>query len=373
MKIKHQHIFKELRRAITDGEYKEGQRLPSEAELVERFATSRPTVARALRELQHLGLIERRAGSGTYVRRAAGARPDLFGLLIPGLGETEIFEPICREMSRFSQTTNHALLWGDTTDEAYTKEEQAEQLCQQYIARKVSGVFFAPLELTPNKDAVNQRIVDALERAHIPIVLLDRCLYEYPRRSRFDLVGIDNRRAGYVVTQHLLNLGCRRIAFFARPRSAETVANRINGYRDALAGHGITPDPAWICYGDPSDPECVKQIMAQIGAEAFVCANDITAANLMHTFDQLGIRIPLDVRIVGIDDVKYAKLLRVPLTTLHQPCRHIGAAAVRAMMERIACPDMPARTILLDCKLIVRESCGATLNPAPEKLGAGFN
>jgi DNA-binding LacI/PurR family transcriptional regulator len=70
------------------------------------------------------------------------------------------------------------------------------------------------------------------------------------------------------------------------------------------------------------------------------------------------------VRIVGIDDVQYAPLLPVPLTTVHQPCREIGVAAVAAMLERIGSPEMPRRDILLDCRLVVRESCGE--NPADE-------
>src|SRR5438128_1968574 len=155
---KHQQISKELLRAIAEGKYVEGQRLPSEADLVARFATSRPTVARALRTLQQQGVIERRVGSGSYVRRATAERSDLFALLIPRLAETEIFGTLCREMSRSAQSSRRALLWSDPTDEASTQEEQAEQLCEQYIARKVSGVFFAPLEFSSNRDAVNRRI-----------------------------------------------------------------------------------------------------------------------------------------------------------------------------------------------------------------------
>ncbi len=62
---------------------------------------------------------------------------------------------------------------------------------------------------------------------------------------------------------------------------------------------------------------------------------------------------------MGIDDVKYASILQVPLTTLHQPCRDLGAAAIFAMLERIAHPSMPARDILLDCRIVVRQSCGS--------------
>jgi DNA-binding LacI/PurR family transcriptional regulator len=237
--------------------------------------------------------------------------------------------------------------------------EQVWQSCQQCIARRVSGVFFAPVELLPDAEKVNEKIVEALDAAHIPVVLLDRDLYCYPRRSRYDRVGIDNRAAGFAAADHLLSLGCREIGFLSRPHSAETVSGRIAGYRDALARYDIVPPAAWVAEGDPSDPEFVSRALGASRVKAVVCANDITAANLMHTLDVLGLKTPDDVRIVGIDDVKYASLLRVPLTTLHQPCQHIGGAAVKAMLDRIATPGLPPRDILFQCQLVVRNSCGA--------------
>jgi GntR family transcriptional regulator, arabinose operon transcriptional repressor len=362
---KHAVICDEIRRAITSGRYQEGQRLPTEAELVKQYDTSRPTVARALRDLQYEGLIARRAGSGTFVRRAGSDQGHVFGLVIPGLGETEIFEPICREMARTTQEAHHALLWASTNMSAYSDmAEQAWQSAQQCIARRVAGVFFAPLELTPNGETTNERIVQALDAARVPIVLLDRDLYRHPRRSRYDRVGIDNRMAGFTLTDHLLKLGCRKIGFFSRPCSAETVFGRLSGYREALDRHSITPQASWQAEGEPSDADFVRKYLQSSSVEAVVCANDITAANLMRTMDLLDIKTPQTVRIVGVDDVKYASLLRVPLTTLHQPCQHIGAAAVRALTERISNPDLPARDILFQSTLVVRESCGARLNGA---------
>ena len=86
----------------------------------------------------------------------------------------------------------------------------------------------------------------------------------------------------------------------------------------------------------------------------------------MHTLLALGVRIPDDVRMVGIDDVSYAGLLPVPLTTLRQPCREIGVSAMRAMVDRVGQPDLPPREILLHGTLIVRESCGASITPATD-------
>ena len=79
----------------------------------------------------------------------------------------------------------------------------------------------------------------------------------------------------------------------------------------------------------------------------------------MHTLDELSLRVPEDIRIAGIDDVKYASLLKVPLTTLRQPCRQIGVVAMSAMLERLQYADISARDILLDFELVVRRSSGA--------------
>ena len=367
---KYQRIYRELREAIISAVYKDGDKLPSEADLVERFGTSRLTVARALRELQSEGLIERRAGSGTYARKPETSfQQHIFGLLIPDLGRTEIFEPICQGMAQARQSNTYSLLWGKASQGEQSDELQAEQLTEQYIDTKVSGVFFAPLELSANKDEVNRRIVDVFDRADIPVVLLDRDVHAYPQRSRYDVIGIDNRRAGYTVTEHLLKLGCRRIVFIGRPSSAPTVDARIAGYREAIHAYGAELNPDFVQRVDPSDEKVIGKIVKTLRPEAFVSANDYSAGLLMRSLAVLDVRIPQQVRIVGIDDVKYASLLPVPLTTLHQPCRAMGAAAVAAMLERVAQPEIPARDILLDFRLIVRQSCGATLSKAsPDRL-----
>jgi DNA-binding LacI/PurR family transcriptional regulator len=356
----HRKIYSELLAAITQGKYREGQRLPSEAQLVRQFKASRPTVTRALQELQHEGVVERRAGSGTFVRQAKSHQGYLFGLFVHKLGETEIFDPICRELVKSAQSSGHSVLWS-ATDAAESTEREIEAICAQYVDRKVSGIFLAPVEVDAHATQINQHLLATLERAKIAVVLLDRDFYEYPARSPYDLVGIDNRRAGFLAADHLLGLGCRRVAFLHRPNSAETVRSRISGYSDALVRHGGHLNPELVCEGDPSDEVVVRQLVYDHQVDSVICANDLTAAMLMHTLDNLGIRIPEEVRIVGIDDVRYASLLRVPLTTVHQPCRAIGRNAVLAMVERLGNPQMPSRDIRLQGHLVIRTSSGADL------------
>ena len=356
---KYREILEKIQGDIASGRYKPGQRLPSEAELVRRYGASRMTVFRAMHELQTLGMITRRVGSGTFVSQITNSGSLVFGLLIPELGQTEIFEAICKGMMEAPQATHHSLLWGNSgAGSEKEKEEIAEQLCRHYIAQKVSGVFFAPVEFSPGRYQANHRIVAALDRARIPVVLLDRCLEPYPRRSNYDLVGIDNRRTAYLATEHLINAGAKRIAFFARPHSAPTVDARIAGYHEAIQSLSKQSGIDLAMVGDASDTKLVKALLKKHRPDAFVCGNDHTAGVLMHTLMELGMQIPNDIRIVGIDDVRYARLLPVPLTTQHQPCRDIGRVALAAMLERIANPDLPTRDVLLGCKLIVRRSCG---------------
>jgi DNA-binding LacI/PurR family transcriptional regulator len=352
---KYELIRQTLADAILSGTYAPGQRLPSESELVATFGASRPTVNRALRELQLAGVIDRRAGSGSYVRVDGAARGYTFGLLIPELGRTEIFEPICRGMAEAQHGSQHVLLWGSSFGDEANMEQQAAQACRQLIAKSVSGVFFAPLELTAQKDAINRGVAEALEQAGIPVVLLDRDLVSYPDRSRYDLVGIDNRRAGYVITQHLIRARCRRPVFVGRPGSAPTVDARAAGYREAIANVELE---AQVCRIDPENRAQVQDILDRLRPDGFVCANDFTAAHLQRTLSDLGVKVPDQVRMVGIDDVKYASLLSVPLTTIHQPCASMGAIAISAMLERLRDPKLPVRDLLLNFHLVVRESCG---------------
>lgn len=365
-KPKHNQISTQLEMEISAGKYAAGARLPGEAQLVKQFRVSRPTVARALRDLVEKGLVERRAGSGTYVssnqQRLNSSR--VFGLLVPGLSNTEIFHVICGEIASLARVHEYGLLWGGSTNprqDADASLKHAEEICEQFIERKISGVFFAPAELQPKQEEANFKIAESLREAGISVVLIDRDLTSFPRRSDFDLVGIDNVAGGYMITEHLIKLGCQRILFVCRPLSAGTVNARIAGVREALAQHQIEMDPHFVKEGDPTDVKFVRSLVAGKLTDAIICANDDTAAMLIRTMELQGMRPPHDIRVVGFDDVKYATLVSVPLTTIHQPCRDIGIVAFQTMLRRLAEPTLPVQSICLTPNLVVRESCGAYL------------
>ena len=367
MPPKHRSIFESLRQQIDADHYAHGKRLPSETELAKRFGVSRPTASRALRDLQHLGLIERRAGSGSYLRQPVAAPPKApkatFGLLVPGLGNTEILDPVCNEITRFSQSLGCTVLWGDTVV-SLTTGEDALALCRKYIESRVDGVFFAPIETIPDREAVNRSICSMLAEASVAVILLDRDVLEFPQRSQFDLVGIDNFAAGYILTEHLLAHGDRDFRFLARPNYPATTDLRLAGCREAISRATLTqPQPlAW--FGEPTDTDFVREMLSPSLPHAVLCSNDQTAAKLIRTLSNMGVAIPRDVRVVGFDDVRYATLLTTPLTTIHMPCRAIGHAAVRTMQKRIHHPERAPYQVLLPFDLVVRESCGCNEHAA---------
>lgn len=352
----HRSIYQQLLQEIQGGTWKLGERLPSEAALCERFGASRITVAKAIGTLQREGLVRRRAGSGTFVQQPPAPQASRrFGLLIPDLGGTEIFEPICRGMMQSPLTRPHSLVWGHSPAQDERPERAAEELCRQFIEQRLDGVFFAPVEYAADRHAANHRIVDALERAGIAVVLLDRCVERFPYRSRFDLIGIDNHRAGALLTQHVVKAGSRRPVFVARARSAATVHMRASGYWTAIRDAELEYWGA-AYRGNVDGPEFLLGLLEKEKPDALICQNDHTAAVVMRFLVERGVRVPQQMRVTGVDDVKYAQFLPVPLTTIHQDCAEMGRVAMLTMLERLRNPERPARDVQVDFELVVRES-----------------
>jgi DNA-binding LacI/PurR family transcriptional regulator len=366
---KHRAITSQLATEILAGKYAATGRLPSEVQLVKRFKVARPTIGQALRGLQERGLIERRAGSGTYVSsggNTAVPRSTLpqIGMIVPCLRHTEIFESILGELAALIRGADFDFWSGITAspmNEPQMTSAEAEALCERFIERSVRGVFFVPFEHQPDRENTNRRIAERLRQAGIPVVLIDRDLGSFPKRSAYDLVGIDNFVGGYVLAEHLIKLGHRRLGYVVRPLTAATVDARIAGARAALLDHGIEAARSFVQSGDPTDLKFVRSFTRSKQLDAVFCASDHIAAQLLQSLNRLGIRVPQDLRLVGFDNVPFSSLLTIPLTTMEQSCRDLAITAFNALRERIANPSLPPRTLIVTPRIVIRESCGAFL------------
>lgn len=358
---KYKQIYHELHGAIVGGSYGVGQQIPTESQLALDYKTSRPTVAKALRELEQAGYLSRRRGVGTFVtqRRRPGVK--LLGLILPRPREG-IFAPMSEGIVRAAEGSGYGVLMaGSLMTGREVAISQEEAFCEQLLARQVVGVFFGPLDVPPEQEGVNAQIADRLTRAGIPIVLLDRDICDYPLRSKYDLVGINNRRESLMITRHLLQLGCRRIEFIRDQWIVSTGTARVEGYKDAMASFGIQVDAGWIHQWEPGDQAFVRNLMSKRHADAYVCVNDRLADGFMHSLAVLGVRVPEDVRVVGFDDNERSARLPVPLTTMRQPAEELGNVAARILLERLENPSLPTREVMLSCELMVRHSCGSKM------------
>ena len=291
------------------------------------------------------GVVTRKVGSGSYVADIEESTDTKnLGLLVPGLGRGEIFEPICAKIAERAAAEGFTLSWGGSSLDGHYRDELLRNT-QQLIAQRADGVFFQPLELHPDSERTNVEVVKLFADNKIPVVLLDSDYLPFPGHSRFDVVGIDNVRAGFLAAKHLIAQGAARVDFVVRPFTAKTAVLRRYGYRLALLDHGIEPNAGWEHSIDTRDEASCRELI-DTGAQDIVCVSDETAAYLMASLEKFNTAVPEAVRLVGFDDLKFAHWMRVPLTTLHQPCAAIGELAMDTMLTRMEDIDRVGRKIL---------------------------
>lgn len=368
--LKYRAIVQQLTTEILAEKYRRTGRLPSEAQLVKRFLVSRSTVRQALRELQDDGLIERRPGSGSYVKltdavarrpaRGAPARRRI-GLIVPALRHTEIFEQITAELAAMVRASGNDFwpsLAPTPLHELVMSAAEADALVERFISEGVDGVFFVPFEHQDDYESVNFRLAERLRLAGIAVVLIDRDLAAFPQRSHFDLIGVDNFLGGHLLANHLIRSGRRRVGFLARPHTAATVTARIAGARAAMLAHGLKAPQNFLQEGSPTDAKWVRTIVKPAQFDAIMCASDHVASQLLQTLGRLGLRCPQDIVVTGFDDLPFASLLSPSLTTVSQSCRDLAVTACEAMKQRLVDPTTPVRSQMVTPHLVVRSSCG---------------
>ncbi|MGH2270246.1 GntR family transcriptional regulator [Anaerohalosphaeraceae bacterium U12dextr] len=371
--IKHKTIYDKICSDILKGVYKPGQKLPTENELAEFFKTSRPTISRAMRDIQEKGLIVRHQGQGTFVKQAAVHEHKTFGILVhwqirPHTDTmTTIFGVMVPEILKVASQHGYSLLLNDIPEYKDTDYiEYSKKIAQRLIDSHVAGVFFTPLEVS-DKMSINEELANAFDKAGIALVLLDRDISDSYHRSKYDIVGINNEQSSLVLTNHLLKLGCRKIDFVCGPALTTAINDRMRGFRAAMEEQGLHVQPRQfhsfdskrLLEGNCIEGQNILELVKSGKTEAFVCVNDSTAADVMLYCLRHGLKVPQDVRIVGFDDLPMNKLLPVPLTTIRQPAEALAHESVRTMIDRIEHSQTPARDIMVKTELIIRQSCGS--------------
>ncbi len=372
-KSKMQIVYDFFKSEIESGSYLPGELFPSEAHIASQFNVSRPTIAKAKNLLREQGFIAKKKGYGTIVasNKQLNKRQEFkFGVLIPSIGATGIFEPIWGMIADRSSVNgfklvvneeNFSLMWGRGGGNSEHSGKNAELLARKYADEGVDGIFFAPLELTEDADEINQKVVEICKDAEIPVVLLDNDLVDYPQAGDWDLVCLDHVEAGYTVAKHLIDTGCKKIIFLTAEYVARTIYKRIVGARMAVEQSGLPAEALEIITIRWSkDDDVIKKLKNIPDADSLICFNDTPAATLIPKLLADGYHIPADFKIIGFDDSSYAELLKIPLSSYRQPCEAIAENAVKMLLTRIENPDLPPRILSIRGELVPRESTVVT-------------
>ena len=183
--------------------------------------------------------------------------------------------------------------------------------------------------------------------------------YPVPDKN-YVVVGGDNVGGGYAATKHLLELGRRKIAFFGDIDNPENAA-RHEGYVKALHERGV-PIKQELEVNVPFDMQGAREVIVEFldsgnEPDAVVCISDVMALAALSTFQDVGLRVPQDIAVVGYDDISLAAYSSPALTTVRQNIRHAGRILVESVLGLIRGEDVPDTT--LSSELVYRKSSGA--------------
>ena len=228
--------------------------------------------------------------------------------------------------------------------------EQEARYLRLLRAKHVDGALVDGLVLPP------ERIAGFVEDG-FPIVCLDRDVDS----PMIPLVQVDNRLGARLATEHLLSLGHTRIAHI-EGAPARISEERLAGYRDALVDAGLEPDPALVATGaftEAGGHTAMRSLLESgVHFSAVFCANDLSAMGALHAIRSSGLAVPLDLSIVGFDDLRLAPYTSPPLTTIHQPAFEIAQHATELLLDLIRGRRPRKLHHLFPPSLVLRESTG---------------
>ena len=339
---------------------------PSDNALARRFGVGRQTVYWAVSRLRDEKLVCRRRGAGTFVTKAAQKRGGAILAIAPSFPSSETYPVICRELSRICQENGRLFCYADgqsvsARDALVRLKKSVDEMPEQ----GVSGIIFRPVDYYRDSDAINREIVATVKKSGIPLVLLDCDIDGPPECSGLDVIGVDNMMVGMALGRHVAGRGAVRVLFVSRARVSANVKLRRIGVKAALDGvRGSKLES--FCLADGSEAE-LSSCIRRFRPDAIIGSGDVVAAQVLKLLNRIGIRVPEDILLAGVDDVGIAGMTNPSLTTVRQPCAEIARAAFDILEWRAKHPDALARRVELASRLVVRESTGGLPSAKSEK------
>lgn len=273
------------------------------------------------------------------------------GFVVPDI-TNPFFTNIARGVEDVANSHNYSVIFGNT-DEDPEKEKKYLQLLE---SKQADGLIIAVT-------AHSHQYLQALPIQHLALISIDRSLFDLG----IDTVMVDNKIGARTATEHLIELGHRRIGIVTGLRGIAPTEERLLGYTEALAKHGIVVEDELIAVANARIEGGARGAMQLLALEnqptALFVMDGTMAIGALQSITKAGLRCPEDVALVCFDDFAWAPVMRPHLTVVDQPTYEIGEQSAHLLFERLQNRERALREIRLQTQLIVRESCGATLGP----------
>ncbi|SHO52405.1 LacI family DNA-binding transcriptional regulator [Desulfopila aestuarii] len=312
---------------------------------VSRVLSNKPRVRaevhkRVMEVVQSLGYRPNRAAQNL---RSNSSK--IIALIISDI-ENPFFQSVSRAVEDVAQEQGYSVLLCNTDE-----NPEKEKICLNLLRdENVAGVIFSP-----TRQAI-ENLTDS-SFLEMPMVIIDR----HVSKLDVDNVVIDNVKSAYTITSHLLGHGYKRIAGIFGIGST-TGHDRREGFMRALKDHNIPPINDFIKYTNAREEDgfntAMKLLQAKERPNAIVTSNSLLASGVLLAIRESQMAIPDDIALASFDDTTWAKLVEPALTVIEQPTYEIGHTAAEMLIKRIQDPARSNREVVLNTKLIIRQSCG---------------
>jgi LacI family transcriptional regulator len=270
------------------------------------------------------------------------------GLIVPDLMHP-FFAEVAMGLSNALRRRNYCLLISSSQGDPELERQEIKRL----LSRRLDALVIAS----------SQRTVESfrrIEEQKVPYILLDRGFLGLPA----NFVGVDDINVGRIATEHLIQVGCQRIAHI-RGAATSTAVGRLEGYSQALSQHDLTVLQGFVITGRSTDAdswssgyEAMKKLLGLSPApDGVFCYNDPIAIGVIDAVLEAGLRVPQDVAVIGCGNLHFDKSLRVPLSSIDQQSAAIGERTGKLLLSVMEAkvPPQP-KSIMLEPRLVPRES-----------------
>ncbi|HTY01255.1 MAG TPA: LacI family DNA-binding transcriptional regulator [Bacteroidota bacterium] len=290
----------------------------------------------------------------------AGQPEKSIGMILKDL-TYPFYTSIAAGAKEFAESEGYSVVVASSDDDHNTEK----QLTRLFSAKDIKGVIIAPIVA----GSAEIEHLFLLKMINYPFVLL-----EDVQGIQANVVAIDNIKAIKKAVKYLIDTGHRKIVHFAGPPQSSHTLERVEGFRYAFSESPLVFKKEYIVsIGSHFEESYEKTIeyfeglCRQDYPTAIVCFNDHQALAVMLALKDLGIRIPQDISLVGNDDIYYARMYPIPLTTIRAPHREIGARAAQILINNIeASHSLPIERVVLETEFVARETT-QSLNPQVEE------